>query len=229
MLFRSIRHELLFERFLSPGRGSEFTIYYKDGTEETSMMSEKHEVNGVKKYTHQLEKGNIVNGKTIKEVKMTRPSASSVDVDTDFNTEGRKKVLDYVKEKYGEDKVSNVMRFGVFKAKSTLKMIGQVFSLSASKMNKIKDVLTDDNLRIKDLYTDPDLAEFKEGYIEWLDSFEDVYNFDPKNVNLDILKGKYTRIPSSDFCQIKIKDLMEIYAPIIEGRISDEGDRKSVV
>lgn len=60
-----IRFDLLFERFLSPGRGSVYMIEYEDGTKEEISVSETREVvqpdgSVVKKYIHELEDGDEV-------------------------------------------------------------------------------------------------------------------------------------------------------------------------
>ena len=56
-----IRYDLLFERFLSPGRGSICEIEYEDGTKETIMISEKKKMlDGTYKYIHQLESGDEI-------------------------------------------------------------------------------------------------------------------------------------------------------------------------
>lgn len=60
-----IRHDLLFERFLSAGRGATYEITYDDGTTEQIIVSDTKEViteenNIVKKYIHQLDIGDIV-------------------------------------------------------------------------------------------------------------------------------------------------------------------------
>lgn len=60
-----IRFNLLFERFLSPGRGSIYTIEYEDGTTEEISVSDKKRVedkdgNIITKYIHELENGDIV-------------------------------------------------------------------------------------------------------------------------------------------------------------------------
>lgn len=60
-----IRHDLLFERFLSAGRGATYKITYDDGTEEEVIVSDTKETeddnnNTIKKYIHQLNVGDIV-------------------------------------------------------------------------------------------------------------------------------------------------------------------------
>ena len=175
-----IRHKLLFERFLSPGRGSEYTITYEDGTEEKSIVSEKHKINGSTLYTHQLEVGDVINGKRIKTVEMTRPTASSVDVDTDFHTVGRKKVIDYVKRKYGEEKISNVMTFNTFKTLKSIKSIGQVTTIPFFKLNQIGKII-DASRSLKDIFEEK--GEDYNKFLDWTDSFgeegELIFNYAP--------------------------------------------------
>lgn len=56
-----IRYDLVFERFLSPGRGAQYKITYKDGSVETVVASENYSLpGGEHKYAHQLEIGDKV-------------------------------------------------------------------------------------------------------------------------------------------------------------------------
>ena len=55
-----IRFNLLFERFISDGRGAIFEIEYEDGEKEQIIVSEKKKVNGKYKYIYQLEVGDEV-------------------------------------------------------------------------------------------------------------------------------------------------------------------------
>lgn len=139
-----LRHELLFERFLSPGRGSEFTIYLEDGQEIKSMISDKHKVNKRTLYTHQLEEGMQIEEGVIKSVKITRPSASSVDIDTDFHTTGREKVFEYVRNKYTQEKVASIIAFGTFKAVSSIKTLCSIYNIPTSISNRVSDFISPD-------------------------------------------------------------------------------------
>jgi DNA polymerase-3 subunit alpha len=55
-----IRHDLIFERFLSAGRGDTYEITYNDGTTETVVVSDKKTVEGKEKYIHELVVGDTV-------------------------------------------------------------------------------------------------------------------------------------------------------------------------
>ncbi|MFO8087258.1 MAG: DNA polymerase III subunit alpha [Bacteroidales bacterium] len=51
------------------------------------------------------------------------------DVDVDFDDEGREKVLDYVIEKYGADKVAQIVTFGSMAARSAIRDVARVLKL----------------------------------------------------------------------------------------------------
>jgi len=55
-----IRFGLLFERFLSDGRGAIYEIEYEDGTKEEVLVNRKFKVDGEYKYTWQLNIGEEV-------------------------------------------------------------------------------------------------------------------------------------------------------------------------
>ncbi len=78
-----IRHDLLFERFLNPGR------------------------------------------------------KSMPDIDVDFCFERRDEVIRYIKEKYGSDKVAQIITFGTLKGKQVLKDVGRVLEFSYSETDRL--------------------------------------------------------------------------------------------
>ena len=48
------------------------------------------------------------------------------DIDTDFDDEGRQKVIDYVVEKYGKNQVAQIVTYGTMAAKSSIKDVARV-------------------------------------------------------------------------------------------------------
>jgi len=78
-----IKNELLFERFLSPGR------------------------------------------------------KSMPDLDIDFSDEGREKVINYVKQKYGENNVASIITYGTIMAKTAIKDVGRALGLTPTQTNNI--------------------------------------------------------------------------------------------
>ena len=54
---------------------------------------------------------------------------SMPDIDTDFDDEGRQKVLDYVVEKYGKNQVAQIVTYGTMAAKTSIKDVARVLDL----------------------------------------------------------------------------------------------------
>ena len=62
---------------------------------------------------------------------------SMPDIDIDFCDERREEVIDYVKEKYGEDKVAQIITFGTLKPKAVIRDVGRVMDIPLDKVNRI--------------------------------------------------------------------------------------------
>ncbi|KAF0201022.1 MAG: DNA-directed DNA polymerase III [Bacteroidetes bacterium] len=60
---------------------------------------------------------------------------SMPDIDTDFDDEGRQKVIDYVVEKYGRNQVAQIVTFGSMAAKSSIKDVARVLDLHLNDAN----------------------------------------------------------------------------------------------
>lgn len=54
---------------------------------------------------------------------------SMPDIDTDFEDEGRQKVIDYVVEKYGHNQVAHIITYGTMAAKMSIKDVARVLDL----------------------------------------------------------------------------------------------------
>jgi DNA polymerase-3 subunit alpha len=59
------------------------------------------------------------------------------DVDTDFCVEKRDQVINYIKEKYGKEKVGQIITFGSLAAKAALKDVARVLNISFAESNEI--------------------------------------------------------------------------------------------
>ncbi|HEY3450638.1 MAG TPA: DNA polymerase III subunit alpha, partial [Myxococcales bacterium] len=68
---------------------------------------------------------------------------SMPDFDVDFCQTNRFKVIDYVSEKYGKDKVGQIITFGSLKAKSVLRDVCRVFNLPFAEGDKIAKLVPD--------------------------------------------------------------------------------------
>lgn len=69
---------------------------------------------------------------------------SMPDIDTDFEPEGRQKVINYVIEKYGADKVSQIITFGTMKARLAIRDVGRALSIPYSDVDKVAKLIPAD-------------------------------------------------------------------------------------
>ena len=68
---------------------------------------------------------------------------SMPDIDTDFDDEGRQKVIDYVVEKYGKEQVAQIITYGTMAAKSSIKDVARVMDLPLSESNLLAKLVPD--------------------------------------------------------------------------------------
>ena len=89
---------------------------------------------------------------------------SMPDIDIDFCYERRQEVIDYVTEKYGEGRVSQIITFGTMKAKQAVRDVGRALSVSYAKTDQIaKAIPFELGMTIdKALVTSPDLKNLYE-------------------------------------------------------------------
>ncbi|MHC1722965.1 MAG: DNA polymerase III subunit alpha [Aminipila sp.] len=62
---------------------------------------------------------------------------SMPDIDIDFCYERRQEVINYVIEKYGEDKVAQIITFGTMKAKAAIRDVGRALNMSYAETDAI--------------------------------------------------------------------------------------------
>lgn len=62
---------------------------------------------------------------------------SMPDIDIDFCYERRQEVINYVIDKYGEDKVAQIITFGTMKAKAAVRDVGRALNVSYSEVDAI--------------------------------------------------------------------------------------------
>ena len=62
---------------------------------------------------------------------------SMPDIDTDFDDDGRQKVIDYVVEKYGKNQVAQLITYGTMAAKTSIKDVARVMDLPISESNAL--------------------------------------------------------------------------------------------
>src|SRR5712671_3035447 len=62
---------------------------------------------------------------------------SMPDIDVDFCFERRDEVLNYVRQKYGDDRVAQIITFGTIKGKQAIRDVGRVLGLSFAETDRI--------------------------------------------------------------------------------------------
>ncbi|MBP3284468.1 MAG: DNA polymerase III subunit alpha [Clostridia bacterium] len=89
---------------------------------------------------------------------------SMPDIDIDFCYQRREEVIEYVKRKYGEDHVAQIITFGTLAARAVIRDVGRVLDVSYAKTDLVaKAIPFELNITIeKALKMNPDLREMYE-------------------------------------------------------------------
>jgi DNA polymerase III subunit alpha len=66
---------------------------------------------------------------------------SMPDIDTDFDDEGRQKVIDYVVQKYGKNQVAQIITYGTMAAKMSIKDVARVMDLPLAESNALAKLI----------------------------------------------------------------------------------------
>ncbi|WP_077919222.1 DNA polymerase III subunit alpha [Spirosoma sp. 209] len=83
---------------------------------------------------------------------------SMPDIDTDFDDEGRQKVIDYVVDKYGKQQVAAIVTYGTMAAKSAIKDVSRVMDLPLNDANALAKLVPDKptyNMTLRRIFEDP--------------------------------------------------------------------------
>ncbi len=85
---------------------------------------------------------------------------SMPDIDIDFDDDGRQMVLDWVKEKYGRDRVAHICTFGTMAAKMAIRDVGRVLRIPLSETDRIAKLVPDTpKITLKEAYAINPLLE----------------------------------------------------------------------
>lgn len=90
---------------------------------------------------------------------------SMPDIDTDFDDEGRQKVIDYVVDKYGYNQVAQIITFGTMAAKMAIRDVARVCDLPLSVSNVLAKLVPErPGITLEQAYKEvPELAEIRKG------------------------------------------------------------------
>lgn len=106
----------------------------------------------------------------LKEGKITRKELKVPDIDLDFGTHDREKIIQFLVSEYGQDKVACIGRFNYNQSKGTLKDIGRALDISFETVNEITKALGDYDL--DDILTLIDTSNGKDKKPEIVIQFE---------------------------------------------------------
>ncbi len=76
------------------------------------------------------------------------------DIDVDFDDAGRGKVLEWITQKYGKEKVAHIITYGTMASKSAIADVGRIQRVPLNEVNRIKSYIPDrgfpDNVKNED-------------------------------------------------------------------------------
>lgn len=82
------------------------------------------------------------------------------DIDIDFCEDRREEIIDYVREKYGEDKVAQIITFSTMKARAAVRDAGRVTGFSYGLVDKLAKLITKETIEQSIL----EVSEVREKY-----------------------------------------------------------------
>ncbi len=84
---------------------------------------------------------------------------SMPDIDIDFEDTRRDEVIEYAREKYGKDRVSQIITFGTFGARAVIKAVARVMGISFQKSNELTKIIPPDANLKEYLEENPELKK----------------------------------------------------------------------
>ncbi|MGV8878430.1 MAG: DNA polymerase III subunit alpha [Sphingobacteriaceae bacterium] len=90
---------------------------------------------------------------------------SMPDIDTDFDDEGRQKVIDYVVDKYGKNQVAQIITYGSMAARTSIQDVGRVLEMPLTEVNALKKLVPETlGITLKEAFEQvPELKEIIKG------------------------------------------------------------------
>lgn len=134
---------------------------------------------------------------------------SMPDIDIDFCIEGRERVIQYVRDKYGHDKVCNIITFGTMAAKGVLKDVARVLGLPFEDANAITDLIPDQlKISLKEaLEQEPRLQELKKNNPKVAELFDLAFRLE------GVTRHASKHAAGIVICPQAIDELLPVYTP----------------
>lgn len=137
-----VRYDLMFDRFLSPGRSAIARITYNDNSFEEVPVSTIKNINNKDNYTYTIHVGDNVDNKVVTDYKIVDIGAAP-DVDTDFIPSARSLVFKHCQEVYGENNITHIITRMPYKPRNAFKAICRISGVSPQEANVISESLPD--------------------------------------------------------------------------------------
>ncbi|MBQ6594134.1 MAG: DNA polymerase III subunit alpha [Clostridia bacterium] len=135
---------------------------------------------------------------------------SMPDIDCDFDVVRRAEVIEYVRRRYGEDHVAQIITFGVMKARSVIHDVGRVLGLTVQKVNSIAKMVPFDLSMTLDkaLKVNPELAQAAREDEEIARVFDMARKLEgmPRNTSTHAAGVLITAEPVVEYCPLSKKD-----------------------
>ncbi|MBQ5320685.1 MAG: DNA polymerase III subunit alpha [Oscillospiraceae bacterium] len=134
---------------------------------------------------------------------------SMPDFDIDFCIDRRQEVIDYVKRKYGEDHVSQIITFGTMAARGSLRDVGRVLGMPYADVDKVaKRVPTELNITLDKALESPDFKELYESdpqVKKLVDMAREIEGM-PRNISMHAAGVVITDKPVSEYVPLAKSD-----------------------
>ena len=149
---------------------------------------------------------------------------SMPDFDIDFCQEGRDRVIDYVKQKYGMDAVSQISTFGTMAARAVVRDVGRVLDLPFNFVDGISKLIPAElGITLEDALTkEPQLAERRENEEEVRELLELALRLEGLVRNIGMHAGGVLISPG------KISDFSPIYCQADGSSLVSQYDKDDV-
>ncbi|MEJ7588975.1 MAG: DNA polymerase III subunit alpha [Ferruginibacter sp.] len=145
---------------------------------------------------------------------------SMPDIDTDFDDEGRQKVIDYVVQKYGRNQVAQIITYGTMAAKSSIADVARVMDLPLAESRALSKLVPErPGINLKRLLHAPFTVKEAKNGVKSLEEKEQLQSDDLENVKK--LREIYNR---TDLHSTILHE-----AEILEGSVRNTGIHASAI
>jgi DNA polymerase-3 subunit alpha len=120
---------------------------------------------------------------------LNKDRVSMPDIDSDFPVEGREKVIRYVSEKYGADRVAQIVTFTTMASKAAIRDVGRVLNVPLKECDRLSKLVPIHQGRSKSLDDAlREVPEFREAYESGSQIGPDGRSYDVKRL-IDVARG----------------------------------------